>query len=265
MAKKLKLVGVTTNYMMDNSFIKDYGLIDGVELLVEKFRYSQRVMDCCQRDDINAVPILIPPLGEAMLPLLEKLDGLIFTGSPSNVHPNNYGGPQPRPDNIEDKKRDSTTLPMLKMAMERKIPVLCICRGAQELNVAMGGTLHQHIEELPGKMDHRYQYVKGKSYNYGFRAVHDVTVQPGGWLEKIYSKIDPNKKKWLVNSAHGQGVDKLASNLRVEAVADDGVIEAFSPINHDGFFLALQWHPEVDIVIDDPQNKTLFQEFARHL
>ena len=152
--------------------------------------------------------------------------------------------------------------------MARGLPILCICRGAQELNVAMGGTLFQHIEELPGKMDHRYKYEAGKTYNYGFRAVHDVTIQPGGVLEKIYDRIEPGKKKWMVNSAHSQGVDRLAGNLMVEAYADDGVVEAFSCPDYTKqgkYLLALQWHPEVDIVNDQPHNKILFQEFARHL
>ena len=267
MTKKIKLVGITSNYRVDETDMQ-YGLVDGVETTIERLRYSERVIDSCQVDGITAVPVMIPPLGAAMFAVVEKLDGIIFTGSGSNVHPDNYGGTTPRADNLEDRNRDDTTLPLFKLAMARGLSILCICRGTQELNVAMGGTLFQHIEELPGKMDHRYKYEKGNTYDEGFRAVHDVTIQDGGVLEKLYARIEPGKKKWFVNSAHGQGVDKLAPNLLVEAYADDGVVEAVSCpayTKQGKFLMALQWHPEVSVVIDQPHNKILFQEFARHL
>ncbi|MGI9461820.1 MAG: gamma-glutamyl-gamma-aminobutyrate hydrolase family protein [Alphaproteobacteria bacterium] len=268
MAKEVKLVGITGNYKIDDSHVHSHGLTKGVAVVIEKYRYNARVLDSCQTDGITALPVVIPPMGEAMFPLLEKIDGLIFTGAISNIHPDRYGGHKPRDGNVADVMRDDTTLPMFEQAMQRGLPILCICRGAQELNVALGGTLHQHLEELPNYQDHRYEFLKGKSYDDGFREVHDITVKAGGVLEKIYNKIDAGKKKWRVNSAHGQGVDKLAKVLRVEALADDGVVEAFSYPDYTKqghFLLAVQWHPEADVVIDQPQNKILFQEFGKAL
>lgn len=254
--KKVKLVGITSNFVLDTTWTPE-----GVPTVQERMRYCERVIDCCETDMVKPLPVIIPALGETMLPIVEKLDGIIFTGSPSNVHPDNYKGHAPRADNIADQRRDQTTLPLIRAAMERGLPLLCICRGAQELNVALGGSLHQHVEELPGKMDHRYKYVDGQSYDYGFRAVHGVTIQPGGLLEKIYN----GQMTWQINSAHGQGVDRLADSLRVEAVADDGIIEAFSYPGYKNFLLGLQWHPEQAAVINEWHNKILFHEFAKHL
>lgn len=247
--QKTKLVGVTTNYWLDKTTIPE-----GVPTFYERVRYNEVILKYT-----GAIPVMVPSLGKDMLPVLERLDGMLFTGSPSNVHPNRYGGVAPRSDNIADEVRDETTLNLLQAALKMGLPMLCICRGAQELNVAMGGSLHQHVEELPGKLDHRYVY--GDDYDYGFRAVHNIEVVKGGMLEKIYQ----GKLDWQVNSAHGQGIDQLAKGLKVEAVAPDGIIEAYSYPDYKGWLLALQWHPEHRSVLKDWHNQVLFEEFGKQL
>src|SRR5579871_3947614 len=191
------------------------------------------------REGSGALPLLIPVL-DPPLPtseLLASIDGLLFTGSPSNVAPKHYGGPAPRAGVLQDEHRDATALPLLKSAIEAGKPVLCICRGFQELNVALGGTLHQHIEEVPGRTDHRSKDDDPLDVQYG--PSHPVHVQEGG----ILARIAP-QKTFLVNSLHSQGIDRLAPGLRAEAVAPDGQIEAISMPGAKGFLFAVQWHPE---------------------
>jgi putative glutamine amidotransferase len=181
------------------------------------------------------IPVLEPPLDVAAL--LDSIDGLLFTGSPSNVAPKHYGGPSPREGVLQDEYRDATALPLLKGAIERGMPVLCICRGFQELNVVLGGTLHQHVQEVPGRHDHRSRDDDPLDVQYG--PAHPVHVQEGGLLAKMTSA-----ETFSVNSLHSQGIDHLAPRLRAEAVSPDGQIEAVSLPSAKGFLFAVQWHPE---------------------
>ena len=191
------------------------------------------------RDGSNALPLLIPVLEPPLAPgdILEAVAGLLFTGSPSNVAPRLYGGPAPREGALQDEHRDSTAIPLLKAAIAMGKPVLCICRGFQELNVALGGTLYQHIQEVPGRHDHREDPNAPLDVQYG--PAHEVTVEPGGLLAQIV-----RERTFQVNSLHSQGVDKLAPSLRAEAVAPDGQIEAVSLPSAKGFLFGVQWHPE---------------------
>jgi putative glutamine amidotransferase len=203
------------------------------------------------------LPVLIPALGERLDPdrLLDRLDGLLVTGSPSNVDPTHYGGPPPREGNEADPARDATTLPLIRKAVARGVPLLGICRGMQELNVALGGSLHQHVHEVVGRFDHRSDKTKPLAERYGL--VHPVELTPGGRLQAIFggaSRIE-------VNSLHGQGIDRLAPGLLVEAVADDGTIEAVSVEAAPGFALAVQWHPEWQ-VLENPHSRRLFAAFG---
>jgi putative glutamine amidotransferase len=191
------------------------------------------------RDGSGALPLLIPVLEPALAPadILAAVDGLLFTGSPSNVAPKLYGGPTPRPGVLQDAHRDATALPLLTAAIALGKPVLCICRGFQELNVALGGTLHQHVHEVPGRRDHREAKDAPLDEQYG--PAHDVTVQEGGLLARLVPD-----RTFAVNSLHSQGIDRLAPGLRAEAVAPDGQIEAVSMPQAKGFVFAVQWHPE---------------------
>lgn len=191
------------------------------------------------REGSQALPLLIPVLDPplAVAELLHNIDGLLFTGSPSNVAPKHYGGPAPRDGVLQDEHRDATALPLLKGAIDAGKPVLCICRGFQELNVTLGGTLHQHVQEVPGRSDHRSRDGDPLDVQYG--PAHPVEVCAGGLLAQMTSQ-----KSFSVNSLHSQGIDRLAPGLRAEAVAPDGQIEAVSLPSAKGFLFAVQWHPE---------------------
>lgn len=187
----------------------------------------------------EALPLLIPvlprplPAGE----LLASVDGLLFTGSPSNVSPKLYNGSAPRDDTQLDENRDATTMPLLKAAVAAGKPVLCLCRGFQELNVAFGGTLHQHVHEQAGRSDHREDKNAQLDVQYG--PAHEVRVAEGGLLSRLVGE-----RVFQVNSLHSQGIDRLAAVLHADASAPDGTIEAVSMPGAKGFLLGLQWHPE---------------------
>jgi putative glutamine amidotransferase len=191
------------------------------------------------RDGAGTMPLLIPVLAPAIPPadLIAACDGFLFTGSPSNVAPKLYGGPPPRDGVMQDERRDDTTIPLLKAAIAAGKPVLCVCRGFQELNVAFGGTLHQHVQEIPGRMDHRED--KDADLEIQYAPVHAIQIEPGCLLGDIVGA-----GSFQVNSLHGQGIDRLAPGLNADAVAPDGQIEAVSMPDAKGFLLGVQWHPE---------------------
>lgn len=199
----------------------------------------------------NAIPVLIPPEGQLMLSVLDKLDGVMFNGSPSNVMPTLYGVDFDATPNDHDPDRDSTTIPLIKAALARGIPVLGICRGMQELNVALGGTLFQEVYKIPGRMDHR----AGDGDNeFKFRPQHEVTLS--GELAQICGSTVIE-----VNSLHGQAIDQLAEGLVVEGVAPDGTIEAVRVENAKNFATAVQWHPEWE-AMHFPDRLQLLQAFG---
>jgi putative glutamine amidotransferase len=210
------------------------------------------------RDGAGAVPLLIPALEPPLRvqELLDGVDGFLFTGSPSNVAPRHYGGPEPRKTTLLDEHRDTTALPLIRAAEERGLPMLCICRGFQELNVAFGGTLHQHLHEVEGFEDHRVGDRK-RSVEKQYAPVHEVVVAPGGVLAKLL----PGQQRFSVNSLHGQGIDALAPPLKVEAKAPDGAIEAVSMAGAPAFLLGVQWHPEYQHA-DNPVSRAIFGAFG---
>jgi len=187
----------------------------------------------------DCVPLLIPALGDLVSvdEVLEVVDGLVFTGSPSNVEPLRYSGPASAPGTLHDLDRDATTLPLIPEAIERGIPVMGICRGFQEINVAYGGSLHQKLHEVAGFLDHRDDESQPLDVQYG--PAHDVVLEEGGLLRR-FSDTD----RIRVNSLHHQGVERLADRLIVEARAPDGVVEAFRVRGAQRFAIAVQWHPE---------------------
>jgi putative glutamine amidotransferase len=205
----------------------------------------------------NAVPVLIPALGaEIDLPsLLEACDGLLLTGSASNVEPRHYGGPASAPGTLHDPNRDATTLPLIPQAVAAGLPVLAICRGFQEMNVAYGGTLHQRLQEIPGYLDHREDESTPLDVQYG--PAHEVLLEPGGALQKI-----AGQDRLQVNSLHSQGIQSLGKHLAVEARAPDGVIEAFRVTDAPNFALSVQWHPEWQFAMN-PFSRALFAAFGK--
>ncbi|MDB5359325.1 MAG: peptidase [Rhodospirillales bacterium] len=203
----------------------------------------------------GCLPVLIPALGERLdlTDLIGRFDGLLLTGSPSNVEPHHYDGPAPPADNLTDPERDATTLPLIRAAVAAGIPILGICRGHQELNVALGGSLHQEVQEVPGRMDHRSDRTGTAEHKY--RLVHPVTLTPGGLFERLAgtNAID-------VNSLHGQGIDRPAKNLSIEATAPDGQIEAVRLEGAD-FVVGVQWHPEWQ-ALENTFSIKLFEAFG---
>ena len=187
----------------------------------------------------DAVPVLLPALGsEADLrAVIDGCDGLLLSGSPSNVEPHHYGGPASAPGTLHDPDRDATTLPLIPEAIAAGLPVLAICRGFQEMNVAYGGTLWQRVHEVDGHLDHRDNESDPLDKQYG--PAHEVLLEPGGLLRDI-----AGSERITVNSLHWQGVQTLGEGLKVEARAPDGLVEAFRDASAPGFALGVQWHPE---------------------
>jgi len=197
----------------------------------------------------GAIPVMIPPIGEAALAVLDRLDGLLLPGSPSNVHPSHYGADSLTPE-MHDPERDGTSFPLIHAALRMDLPVLAICRGIQELNVALGGSLHQQVHDVPGRLDHRGgPGTKPEQY----RPKHDVALQ--GRLAAI-----AGQGSIRVNSVHEQAVDHLAPRLAVEATAPDGTVEGVR-VEGATFALAVQWHPEWDYAAD-PHSVALFRAFG---
>ena len=208
---------------------------------------------------IGALPLLIPVTDPPpdIAALLVRLDGLLFSGAPSNVSPALYGGAVPRPGTRQDAARDATSLSLLKAAIDAGLPTLCICRGFQELNVVLGGTLNPHVHETPGGLDHREKPDASAAEQYDL--AHAVTIAPGGILEGLFGATEI-----AVNSLHHQGIARLAPGLLAEAHAPDGLIEAVSLPGARGFVLGVQWHPEW-AADRDPVSRALFQAFRQAL
>ena len=203
----------------------------------------------------GAVPLVVPNAAAHELGvLLDLADGVLLTGSPSNVHPQHFDEGVHDPALPLDTARDAATLPLIPRVLARGLPLLAICRGLQELNVALGGSLHQAVHDVPGHADHRADDEAAVDVQYG--AAHEVIVEPGGVLAGLV-----DVPRFAVNSLHGQGVNRLAPGLRVEARSPDGVIEAVSASARPGFVLGVQWHPEWRAA-DNPQSMALLRAFG---
>jgi putative glutamine amidotransferase len=202
----------------------------------------------------GATPILLPALGDdaPLAHWLEMVDGLLFTGSPSNIEPHHYGE-APRDGDFNDPQRDATTLPLIRAALDAGVPVLGICRGLQEMNVALGGSLHPAVHTLPNMLNHREQ---GDTLETQYGLAHALTLAEGGVLHRALGSTQAE-----VNSLHGQGIRQLGAGLVAEAWAPDGLIEAFRVADAATFAVAVQWHPEWQIDAH-PLSRALFQAFG---
>ena len=187
----------------------------------------------------DAVPFIIPVLADdlAIDELVDQVDGVMLTGSPSDIEPHHYGGESGDPEALRDPHRDALTLPIARHALETGVPLFAICRGFQELNVVLGGTLLQKLSDVPGYHKHKENPDDPLDVQYG--PSHPVTLVEGGMLAGLAGGGEV-----MVNSLHGQGVARLADGVTDEAVADDGLIEAFTVDLATAFALAVQWHPE---------------------
>jgi putative glutamine amidotransferase len=216
-------------------------------------KYARAVLEAS-----DALPLLIPALGEELRfeELLQRLDGILFTGSVSNVEPHHYDGTPSTPGTLHDPERDATTLPLIRRAVRAGVPVLGVCRGFQEMNVAFGGTLHQKVHEVTGFNDHREDTTLPLDIQYG--PAHEVILERGGLLLDMAG----GSERIQVNSLHSQGVARLGPSLVVEARSvTDGLIEAFHVRDAERFAVAVQWHPEWQ-VMSNPFSRALFAAFG---
>ena len=207
-------------------------------------------------DAARCIPLIIPALGEDMQldVLMDRLDGFLLSGSISNIEPHHYDGAPSDPGTLHDPHRDETTLPLIPGLIDAGMPVFAICRGFQEMNVAYGGSLHQKVKETGDYDDHTENPDDPLETQYG--PTHGVELTPDGLLAGI-----TGKNKLIVNSLHHQGVDRLGDGLRIEAIADDKLIEAFRVDGAAGFNLAVQWHPEWNPA-DNPDSTAIFDAFG---
>lgn len=204
----------------------------------------------------GALPLLLPSLEKPLDAgdILGSVDGILFTGAYANIQRKLYGLAPAPDDEPQDFLRDKNTLPLIMAAIKAGVPVFGICRGFQEMNVAFGGTLHPRIHEVDDRMDHRENSKDPIEVQYG--PAHKVSTVEGGMLADI-----TGKSSFDVNSVHGQGIDRLADSLTLEAVADDGTVESISVTNAKSFALAVQWHPEWQAETNEQSNK-LFRAFG---
>ncbi|MBB5189698.1 putative glutamine amidotransferase [Silvimonas terrae] len=207
-------------------------------------------------DGADTYAVVLPALSgqQSIEQTLALCDGLMFTGSPSNVEPHHYSGPGSAPGTLHDPARDATSLPLIRAAIDAGVPVFGICRGFQEINVALGGTLYQKVHEVTGMMSHREREEDPLEVQYG--PAHEITIVPDGKLAGWYKAGEVT-----VNSLHNQGVQQLAPSAQVEAIAPDGLVEAFSVKGAKSFAFAVQWHPEW-LFANSPLSVAMFEAFG---
>ena len=204
----------------------------------------------------DAIPLIIPSLpgSVSISDLMDTCDGFLFTGGRPNVHPEEYGHEVTEAHGEFDRDRDNVVLPLIRACVEAGQPALGVCRGFQEFNVAMGGTLHPEIRDLPGRMNHRM--TPDGTLEEKFELTHHVHLNPGSPFIRIFGSDEV-----LVNSLHGQGIDHAGERIVIEGHAPDGTPEALSVMGAPGFALAVQWHPEYN-ASHDPVSRPLFGSFG---
>ncbi len=231
--------------------VADVRPVDGQNFHMAQGKYLRAIWDAAA-----GFPVILPAFGAALDPaeIIAGLDGLLLTGCVSNIEPWRYGGPAEPPCDPYDPARDATVLPLIPAAFSVGLPILAICRGFQELNVALGGTLEPRLHELPGRLDHRAPYDQPLAAQYA--PVHSVSLASGGALAALAGTSEIR-----VNSLHWQGIDRLADGLAVEATATDGTIEGVRVADAPGFALGVQWHPEWE-AMKSPFSRALFEAFG---
>jgi putative glutamine amidotransferase len=195
--------------------------------------------------------------------LLNLVDGVLLTGARANVHPTRFRTEPHSGHEPYDERRDALALPLIEACVARGVPILGLCRGFQEMNVAFGGSLHPEIRDLPGRMNHRMPRLANGEIHPDpaviFADRHDVKLLPGGAFARIFGS-----EIIRVNSLHGQGILEPGPRVVVEGVAEDGTIEAIRIADAPGFALGVQWHAEHDPQ-RNPVNRAVFQAFGEAL
>ncbi|MDE0781372.1 MAG: gamma-glutamyl-gamma-aminobutyrate hydrolase family protein [Alphaproteobacteria bacterium] len=241
-----------------NAELKDY---NGFDMLATGYKYVASVIEAS-----GAIAVLVPTMGDdehggdyPLDDLINRLDGMVLTGGRSNIEPHHYDGEQFRPETYRDPLRDSTTLPLARKAIERGLPIFGICRGIQEINVALGGSLHPYLWEVEGHNDHRMPQTDTMATRFGPR--HPVILSRGRLFADIASRAGIEGDRVTVNSLHGQGLNRVADGLVVEATSEDGVVEGVSMPDAPGFVIGVQWHAEYRTENHD-FNRALFKAFG---
>lgn len=228
--------------------------VDGVPAQTVLTRYIT-----CTLRYADVAGLLVPALPDLMSAeeIVPLLDGLLLTGSPSNIDPKHYGDPVEEPPGPFDPGRDRMVLSLIQAMIDHGKPIFGICRGFQELNVAFGGTLRRDMSAHPELL--RHHAPPEAVYPAMYEHVHEVELVPGGFLAEAVGK-----DRMTVNSVHFQGIDRLGEGLNVEAQAPDGVIEAFSTVRNGALILGVQWHPEWR-TRDNPDSQAFFRLMSRVL
>ncbi len=237
------------------------GIIGNRHLINEEYLiHGTGVMNSAAiRDVAGAVPLIVPPdpAVAAVDDLLDCCDGFVFTGGRPNVHPDEYGHCATSAHGEFDRNRDAVALPLIRAAVQRGQPIFAICRGFQELNVAMGGTLHPEIREIPGRMNHRMPPDGTLDEKFALR--HEVHFTPGGPFARLIEA-----ETVMTNTLHGQGICQPADRLVIDGRAGDGTPEAVYVRDAPGFAMGVQWHPEYNATTD-PVSRKLFTAFGQAL
>jgi putative glutamine amidotransferase len=204
----------------------------------------------------GAIPLIVPadPGLVSVEELMETCDGFLFPGGRANVHPEEYGQLETAAHGSFDRGRDRITLPLIRACVAAGQPFLAICRGFQEVNVAMGGTLYPEIRDLPGRMNHRMPPDGTLEEKFALR--HSVKLTTGGVFHRLFGA-----EEVMTNTLHGQGIKQPGTRIVIDGYAPDGTPEAIYVEDAPGFTLAVQWHPEWDAA-NDPVSRPLFQAFG---
>lgn len=232
------------------AIVADTAEFDGYDWHCAKNQYLAAAFEVA-----GVLPLIVPAFGDRIDfgALLDRVDGVILSGAKTNVHPENYGVMPETKYEPYDQQRDATSLPLIRAAIEKGIPFFAICRGVQEMNVALGGSIATEIQELDGRDDHREPPTDDKDARFASR--HSVSMKTGGCIDQIIGG------QAQVNSLHRQAISNLAPSLQVEAQAEDGTIEAVSVIDAKGFAIGVQWHPEY-WASSDATSRKLFEAFG---
>lgn len=226
--------------------------LDGAEWHAAQTQYLAAALNVA-----NVMSLIVPAFeeGNDVDAILDRVDGLLVSGSATNVHPSLYGADARETDGPFDPGRDATSLALIRRAIERGMPMLAICRGIQELNVALGGTLASEIQEQPGIWDHRKPADVDRDEAFAIR--QPVHIREGSCIARHLGVAGEVQ----INSLHRQAIAQTAPRLQVEATAQDGTIEAVSVIDAKGFAVGVQWHPEYWAESDAP-SRALFEAFG---
>ncbi|WP_068301631.1 gamma-glutamyl-gamma-aminobutyrate hydrolase family protein [Pararhodobacter sp. CCB-MM2] len=237
------------------------GVIGNAALLNETYQvHAGGAMNSAAIAEVSdATPLLVPadPRYVSVNELLEICDGFLFTGGRPNVHPEEYGEAETPAHGTFDRCRDAITLPLIRACVERGQPILGVCRGFQEVNVAMGGSLYPEIRDLPGRMNHRMPPDGTLEEKFALR--HKVTFTEGGPFHHLLGSTEV-----MTNTLHGQGIKTPGARIVIDGYAPDGTPEAIYVKDAPGFTLSVQWHPEYNAA-KDPVSRPLFAAFGEAL